>query len=608
MKATDLAGLQDSMSSETPAHGDQDIALTRTPASVDQVLATGNQSYGTSSLRSDANDVSSKAVIPSNRPTIAPKQDSFRFLVTTNPTQFKDKMVMRENRKHVMNDFLRKERRKTPGTRDIEAIGPAEVEKRKNIYSYQREDRMTGNLLVPLHKLDTVAVAPAEPDPRTDAGAEDSRGAGKHRVAVESRNREARSHSLDGLTVSPESSLSRSKTLVPSKEEADLLGTLTDTTVVEHSIPTAIPRSPFSGASIDIKILERYTGQNGLSYHNTQRKKLEGYITQPIENTVLACKPIVEQSLATGTGFLALPRLDLQTLIGTPEPASRDHVRDNPFQQRLQQLVKGLAWEGERSPDSTSSITDTDDTSSLSGHSASPSGHHCHNGANNADSPDSSNNNIGSDRQHAFGTTSQTSYNQASDSSRTVYGSGPIQGYGDIERVRVATRQSRNYQGNGKVIPCPLRLELKCAGTDDNMSSLLYVYTIKFTETTPLIFSTRRELSNSTHNIFYCNRCKSLLSRVTHTEDATSLRRLRKENKERWEIHIKSCHDGHCVMSACAPQPHGEVRHKHNENCKTNREDEKEADANYLYRKLGVAELGIPTSPIASTLLTFHRH
>jgi len=108
----------------------------------------------------------------------------------------------------------------------------------------------------------------------------------------------------------------------------------------------------------------------------------------------------------------------------------------------------------------------------------------------------------------------------------------------------------------------------------------------------PLIISTRRELSNSTHNIFYCNRCKSLLSRITHTDDAESLRRLRKENKERWQVHIKSCHDDHCVLSTCAPQPRGDVRHKHNENCKTNRENEKEADANYLYHKLGVAELG----------------
>jgi hypothetical protein len=118
-----------------------------------------------------------------------------------------------------------------------------------------------------------------------------------------------------------------------------------------------------------------------------------------------------------------------------------------------------------------------------------------------------------------------------------------------------------------------------------------------------LILSTRRELSNSTHNIFYCNRCKSLLSRITHPHDAERRRRLYKD----WDAHIKSCHDYHCVKSACAPQSDGEVRHKHNENCKTNREDEKEADANYLYRKLGVAELGISTSPITLTSLTRSR-
>lgn len=122
-----------------------------------------------------------------------------------------------------------------------------------------------------------------------------------------------------------------------------------------------------------------------------------------------------------------------------------------------------------------------------------------------------------------------------------------------------------------------------------------------------LILSTRRELSNSTHNIFYCNRCKSLLSRITHTRDAERLRDLRKEAKERWQVHIKSCHDDHCVISACAAQSDGEVRHKHNENCKTNRDDEKEADANYLYRTLGVAELGMSTSPITLTSLTRSR-
>lgn len=57
------------------------------------------------SLMSDARDTpSSHASRPAQQATVQ-KQDSFRFLVTTNPTQFKNKVVMRENRKHVMNDF-----------------------------------------------------------------------------------------------------------------------------------------------------------------------------------------------------------------------------------------------------------------------------------------------------------------------------------------------------------------------------------------------------------------------------------------------------------------------------------------------------------------------
>jgi hypothetical protein len=122
------------------------------------------------------------------------------------------------------------------------------------------------------------------------------------------------------------------------------------------------------------------------------------------------------------------------------------------------------------------------------------------------------------------------------------------------------------------------------------------------------MLTTRRELSNSTHNIFYCNRCKRLLSRVTHTDNAERLRELHKENKDAWQVHFKMRHDDHCVMTACAPQPNGEVRHKVNANCKTNREDVREADANYLYRMLGVSELGISTSPIASISLTYPRH
>ena len=109
---------------------------------------------------SDASDRPSSATSCPTQPPTLQKQDSFRFLVTTNPTQFKNKVVMRENRKHVMNDFLRKERRKTPGTRDIRAEGPAEVEKRRRTESDSRKARKSRTLAAPSHALESGVLTP----------------------------------------------------------------------------------------------------------------------------------------------------------------------------------------------------------------------------------------------------------------------------------------------------------------------------------------------------------------------------------------------------------------------------------------------------------------
>jgi hypothetical protein len=108
----------------------------------------------------DASDAPSSATLRPARPATLQKQNSFRFLVTTNPTQFKNKTVMRENRKHVMNDFLRKERRKTPGTRDIRAEGPAEVQKRRRLGSDGREAMRPKNLAAPGRLLETGVLTP----------------------------------------------------------------------------------------------------------------------------------------------------------------------------------------------------------------------------------------------------------------------------------------------------------------------------------------------------------------------------------------------------------------------------------------------------------------
>lgn len=87
---------------------------------------------------------------PSSVP--APKQAAFRFCVTTNP-QVKDKDEMRENRKHVMHDFLRKEGRKTSGPRDARAAGPLQPnqpEKRRRLESSTTEAPKSLNPAAPM--------------------------------------------------------------------------------------------------------------------------------------------------------------------------------------------------------------------------------------------------------------------------------------------------------------------------------------------------------------------------------------------------------------------------------------------------------------------------
>lgn len=70
----------------------------------------------------------------------------FRFLRTTDPNQSKEKAEMREKRKHVMRDFLRKERQKSLETRDIRAEDAIEVGKRRRTESAARRPRKSTNL------------------------------------------------------------------------------------------------------------------------------------------------------------------------------------------------------------------------------------------------------------------------------------------------------------------------------------------------------------------------------------------------------------------------------------------------------------------------------
>jgi hypothetical protein len=473
-----VAGSQELMLSATPAHSHQDTPSTRVAALVDQAFATDDQQYSASSITSDAGDVPSKAVLASPRPAMAPKQDSLRFLVTTHPAQFKDKDAMRENRKHVMADFLRKERRKTkkPNVRE-EAT---ETEKPRRHDPHKQGAEKWKNLVVPARELHTVAPIPGWPNRRsaawitrsTSEWTEKPGEAGKHRVAGKSMNLGARNHSPDGSAVLPGGSVNEAASLVPPNNQLDLFDAKTGTDSMKDTIPAIIPRLPSSTVPVGIGGIQARANHHNVKSHNTiQPKVSEGRTDQPVGNTTLTCQPLVEQNPATVKDLSVLPRLDRQTLSATPDPASQDRVRNNPFQRRLQQLVEYLASEGESSPDNISSTIDSDDASGRSDNSGDHSGYRYHDGVPNSDSPEFSHN-AHSHTQHTIGSTSLTSCNQ-SNSPCAISGPNPTQGYGDNERVRTDTHQTQNGQQNGKVIPCPLRFQLKCAGMDDNMSSLL---------------------------------------------------------------------------------------------------------------------------------------
>lgn len=114
----------------------------------------------TSPFVSSPSRATSSAISKPKKPTASQQPDSFRFLVTTNPTQFKDKAEMRENRKHVMKDFLRKERHKAPGTRDIRAEDSVEVGKRRRLESNAKRTKQSVNLTTSSRVIDTGVLTP----------------------------------------------------------------------------------------------------------------------------------------------------------------------------------------------------------------------------------------------------------------------------------------------------------------------------------------------------------------------------------------------------------------------------------------------------------------
>jgi hypothetical protein len=128
---------------------------------------------------------------------------------------------------------------------------------------------------------------------------------------------------------------------------------------------------------------------------------------------------------------------------------------------------------------------------------------------------------------------------------------------------------------------------------------------------TLLICSTRRKLRSKCHAIYYHNQCKTLLSAPSlHPSDDTELLRQSHEESERlWSSHVKECHGKFCVLTECAPDPLGDLRHERTGNCKKTRGDVKQAEFNYLCYTLGVLQqspfLLVPQGVLQ---LTFLRH
>lgn len=353
----------------------------------------------------------------------ASHQTSKSALPSTPPTTAPKNDSMRL----LVSKILRKGWHKTNPWK-IRGEAPTETEKRR--HPQEQEVKKSKKLVVPAHGLNTIAFTPsgldciaeAWPKESTDEWTEGPGEADEHRIVGKLIEREARDHSPDGSGVWLAGLTSNAASLMPPNDQADLLDETTGPDTSEDLAPAAIPILPSSSVWAGMEHIEtRAKRRTERAFHTTQPKVSEGCTTQPVDQPPLSCEPTVDQTLATEKDLLVLPQTDLHTLCAAMQYGRQDLVR---------------------------SIL------------------------NNSDSPDSSND-TGSHKQHTNGNISQVSCNQSSDSSRVVLGPGPRQGHEDNERVRIDTRQAQNDEETGKVIPCPLRPELGCAGRDDNISSLL---------------------------------------------------------------------------------------------------------------------------------------
>ena len=311
----------------------------------------------------------------------------------------------------------------------------------------------------------------------TEEGVEGSRCAYRAMALEETKESDAPSHITDRSASSPKSPPRKTMSLVPPHDPSDLIAERSGLEIVDL-VPITTPRpSPAAAAvSVDVEDLEpRNNFQNETPYHTTVAQpdvsqSTFARETQPMDIVTLASGMVVGLKLTAEC--LNLPELNVPPSSTTLLSPAQDDVGKNPFKRRLEQLVEYLACERSSSSCGTSSVTDSDDASSRSEHSQSHSGSRHRNGASSSDDPNSAKGS-GSHGQHASGSTDQTPCEQPSDRSRNTSSSGPVREHEESGRVRTDTRQVKNDQDTAKVIPCPLRLELNCAGMDENMSSLL---------------------------------------------------------------------------------------------------------------------------------------
>lgn len=91
------------------------------PANSTQTATAGTaQDYNSSNERTSPRKRRSSP--KTSKPRAASGDNSFRFFVVNNPQQLKDRAQMKQNRQHVMHDYLDKERKK-PGSTDARVTG-----------------------------------------------------------------------------------------------------------------------------------------------------------------------------------------------------------------------------------------------------------------------------------------------------------------------------------------------------------------------------------------------------------------------------------------------------------------------------------------------------